>query len=65
MLVPIGLLFMRQVLQKYHGHGKLVVIASLIFGGPIGHGLCLLLPKLFFLTHDDARAPAAAASEVI
>lgn len=44
MLVPTGLLFIRQVLQKYHGHGKLMVIESLIFGGPIGHGICLLLP---------------------
>ena len=44
LLVPFGLLFMRTLLRQYTQRGKVLVVASLLFGGPVAHGALLMLP---------------------
>ena len=44
LLVPFGLLFLRTLLRQYTQRGKMLVVASLLFGGPVAHGALLMLP---------------------
>mmetsp|Transcript_5065 Transcript_5065/g.8853 ORF Transcript_5065/g.8853 Transcript_5065/m.8853 type:complete len:237 (+) Transcript_5065:68-778(+) len=48
LMVPIGVYFLRKIKRKNKQHGIWVMVASVMYAGPFGHGLGLLVPiKLF------------------
>lgn len=41
LMVPLGFFFMKKICEKY---GRVAAVATLVYGGPIGHGVFLILP---------------------